>query len=1320
MTHAYSSREAQLRALLEARLEGALTKPVSEPPGARRRDPGSPVPLSPIQRSIWLLWQYQQAGPAYNVPFVLRLRGSLDRDSLLGAVRQLAQRHTVLRSVVVMDPDGEPATLARPATAVPVHERTLDVGQLDTELHTEANRPFDLRSEPPMRVVLFRIEDGHHVLAMTFHHIAVDAYARAAIFRELSACFQALAHGRPEPPPPVLQYADAVESRRNPASVEPEDLGWWVGRLADLGPALDLPACLPRSLPPWPAGTADIDIGDELYTRLKTTAAESGCTLFMVLLAALNVFLARTCDVTDIVVGTPESGRPDEELRDVIGCFVNTLAIRLDLSGDPTGTETLRRAREAALDSFSHATVPFEQVVAAINPERNPRTSPVFQVMLNVYDNPSIAAGLAGVEKVDGVSVALDSAKFDLVWHFVEDRQRQGLRSSLVYRADMFERASAERMTEWFRAVLESLLADPRAPISTIALERFAGPVTSGPRLAPPVAQTVHELTAQWARRTPDAVAVVGSDHALTYAQLDRWAESISARLQAVGVQPRQPVGLLLRRGAALVAAIMGTLKAGAYYVPLDPAYPPDRINGIVAGAGIATVVSEPELADGLPGEPAASVVLVSAPPSPDQALAHTGVTISRNDPVYAVFTSGSTGQPKGVLVEHGSLLNYLQALQRLVGEYLGEAPSFALVSTIAADLGFTNVFGALATGGTVHVLRQETSLDPRAYASYLGANRVDVIKMVPSHLQLLATHGELAEVLPRRLLILAGEACPWSLVDRIRSVRPDLAVHVHYGPAETTVSVLGGDVNDVPLARRGNIVPLGRPLANVDCYVIDPQGRQLPAGVAGELLIGGPCVARGYLGRPDLTAARFVPDPVSADTRCYRTGDRVRATHDGQIEFLGRLDDQVKIRGFRVELAEVQAALRAAPGVADAIVLAPDEQPNQKRLLAWVSGPDIDLEEIRAELRRRLPDYMIPAAIVVLDRLPLNANGKVDRAELPIPQAVYPAEDRPRPRTLTEEFIAKVWREVLDVEEFGVTDNFFALGGDSFLALRAIRAIGPQLRITEFVTRPTVRSLAALLDSRDKPGTAGALLHSFADADRADDPVVTLVCIPYGGGTASAYHDLAKVLDPSVRLVAVELPGHDPAGKSERLWRMPDLVDRLAEEIARRVVGPVAVYGHSSGTATAVVLAGRLESEGIPVVGVVVGARLPHPQDDSVLSDADYARDLREMGGLTSEMDGDVERAIVRNLRHDAEQAREWFAEVRAGAGRKLAAPLLCVVGEDDPGTRSYERDYLDWRSAAEQVDLAVIPGAGHYFLKYQAEELAALITERFGRPRR
>ncbi|MYW03976.1 MFS transporter, partial [Streptomyces sp. SID3343] len=696
----------------------------------------------------------------------------------------------------------------------------------------------------------------------------------------------------------------------------------------------------------------------------------------------------------------------------------------------------------------------------------------------------------------------------------------------------------------------------------------------------------------------------------------------------------------------------------------------------------------------------------------------------------YVLFTSGSTGAPKAVAVEHRNYRNYLHGLRERVGPGRtadGRPWNWALVSTFAADLGTTNVFGALTGGGCLHVLTRDQATDPEAFAAYLDTHRVDAMKLVPSHLEgLAALGGGLADVLPHELLICAGEALRADLVDRIRAVRPELTLHNHYGPTETTVSMLGAPVTGVPVGAAS--APLGLPFGNVGAHVVDGRGRPLPVGVPGELYVTGAGVARGYLGRDELTAERFVD---LAGRRAYRTGDLVRRLPDGLIEFLGRADQQVKIRGFRVEIGEVEAELAAQPGVREAIVVARGEG-SARKLVGYVvtdSATAGDGAAIRAATRTRLPDYMVPSAVVVLDALPLTGNGKVDRAALPAPD-IAPAEGgHVEPQTPAETAVAEAFAGVLSIDGVGASDDFFALGGDSFAAVQAVRTIGRGLSIIDLFQHPTVRELAALLDERAAEPDAGdrprVLLHKLT---RGTGPTtLTLVCVPYGGGSPITFQPLADALPVGHGLYAVELPGHDPSRPDDEPEALDALADRLTAQITERIHGPILLYGHCLGGALATALAARLEAAGAHLRGVALGGTFPAARlpgrfsewvsrklpGDRMLSDRAYLDFLRAMGGFTDVYDDAEQRYLIRALRHDVRQAEDFYTRAY-GEERPtpVRAPILCVVGDKDRATLLYEERYAEWEHFGPHVELAVIPRAGHYFLKHQAAELAATLS--------
>ncbi|WP_405141617.1 amino acid adenylation domain-containing protein [Sphaerisporangium sp. NBC_01403] len=1278
-----------------ADLAAALPRPGSAA-GARRERADGPTPLSGVQARLWFLAQLEPESTAYNVPVALRLHGPLQVEALLGAVRDLAERHHVLRSVID-DSGDEPVSVVRPAGDVPVSTVDIDRSQVEDAVAAHLATPFALDREPPMRAVLLTVGDEEHVLSLTFHHIATDAWTRGLLLSELSALYAARLGLRPPLEPPQAQYAEVAPVP------DLEELDWWAERLNGLPPVLDLPSDRSRPAVADPGGASvDLELPAELSERVRAVATAYRATPFIVLLAGLQALLARLAAGTDIAVGVPVAGRDHPDTEGVVGCFLNTVVVRTDVVGDPTGHELLARVREAALGAIAHASAPFDRVVDRLRPDRNLAATPLFQVMLN-YVSDAGRPDLPGLEVAE-IRLPEQTAKFDLNWQVVDSGPGRPLRGELGYRTDLFEAATASRFTRWYLTLLDGMLADLDAPVGAVPLEPVTDPVLAGEPLPSAEDAAVHRLIERWVDAVPDAPAVVGADRSLTYAELEAAANRIAHWLLAAGVRADEPVGVLLEPGADLACALFGIQKSGGGYLPMDPGYPDARIAAMLDAAGVRAVVTTAEFLDRI-GPDRRALALDRLP---SLSPARPDVDVRPEHLHHVIFTSGSTGTPKAVAAEHRSVTSYLTGMLPRIGVPGG---SYAVVSTPAADFGLTCVFGALTTGGTVHLVPRETAMDPDAFAGYLEAHRIDVVKCVPSHLELLASGGDLAAVLPERLLILAGEACPWDLVERARAARPGLRIQSHYGHTESTMICLVCDTEEIPAEHRTGIVPLGRPLAGVHGHLVDAHLRPVPAGVPGELVVGGPGVTRGYIGLPELTAERFVPDPLTGQGRCYRSGDLLRVMADGRVEFRGRVDDQVKVRGYRVELGEVTTALRALPQIADAVVL-PVGEGKARQLAAWVTPATVDTSAVRSALRERLPDYMVPAQLVVLDRIPLNPNGKVDRAALPEPQPE--ATVFVPPATAGEELVAQAWAKVLGVAEVGANDDFFALGGDSFAAVRAVKEIGHGLRVIDLFTRPTVAGLAAFLERKD----GGGLLHRLGGGRTSE---FTLVCVPYGGGSAAVYQPLAWALGERVEVLSVELPGHDPARPDELPLPMEELVEILAAEVAATASGPIAIYGHCVGSAPAVALARRLEADGIPVLGVIAAAGFPSARlpglarrlfrGDRWVSDQMFRDALRATGGLLDDMDEAAKRAAVGAMRHDADQARDWFSRELAGKGPLLRAPVLCVVGERDRATELHQERYAEWGAFAPRAELAVLPRAGHYFLRHQAEPLADLL---------
>ncbi|WP_327673510.1 non-ribosomal peptide synthetase/MFS transporter [Kitasatospora sp. NBC_00458] len=1315
--------KANARANAEAGAAGGTTGATAERYAIAPRPDGTPAPLSSAQRRMWFLAQYEPDSAAYHIPLALHIDGEPDPAVVGAALRDVLERHEVLRTVYPTV-DGEVRPEPLPADRLALTTADVPADRVDAWLETEAHRPFDLAAELPLRAALLRTGDGS-VLSLVLHHIAADGWSIGVLFGDLATAYAARREGRaPGFPPLAVQYADVAHWQQTELAAELDrQQTWWQERLRGATATVTVPTDRPR---PAVAGTSGArftaGLGAERTRRIRTLAEQTGTTVYMVLLAALQTVLGRYTGSEDVTVGTPVAGRTRSETEPLVGCFVNTLAMRTDLSGDPTVRGLLERVRESALGAYGHQDLPFERLIDALGLERELAHTPLFQVLLNVHNQAEARPRLPG-HTVGWRPIDTDAAKFDLSVAVVDTGG--DLAADLVWRTELYDEPTVRRFLGHLTTVLDAMAEAPDRPVAELPLltpsEQRQLAEWDDTLRGWDLGGTLHGLVEEQARRTPDAPAVRGADGVLSYTELDQRANALAHRLRALGVGPDRPVGLLVERSAALAVGMLGILKAGGAYLPLDPVYPDERIHGLLAAAGAAAVVTTEDLRGRLaPGIPAVVPDGSATADAPE-------VDVRPEHLCYLVFTSGSTGAPKGVAVEHRNYRNYLHGLrERIGGDQQGW--NWALVSTFAADLGTTNVFGALTGGGCLHLLTRDQATDPEAFAAYAAEHRIDAMKLVPSHLEGLAAHGAgLGAILPARLLICAGEALRPDLVTRIRSARPDLALHNHYGPTETTVSMLGApvpaDLGDAATA------PLGRPFGNVGAHVLDSRRRPVPVGVPGELYVSGAGVARGYLGRDDLTAERFTE--VNG-RRCYRTGDLVRRRPDGAVEFLGRIDHQVKIRGFRVETGEVEAELTARPEVREAVVVTRGEGAARTLAGYLVPADPADAPDpgaLRAALRTRLPDYMVPAVLVVLDALPLNANGKVDRAALPEPVAAQPVSaGGGAPATETEHAVAAAYRQVLAAEEIGAADDFFALGGDSFSAVHAVRLIGRGLSVIDLFQHPTVRELAALLDAR-AGGTADegprTLVHKLTRGNRP--AAVNVVCVPYGGGSPITFQPLADALPDDHRLYAVELPGHDPSRPDDELAELDALADTLTAQIRELIDGPVLLYGHCLGGALATALGSRLEAAGADLRGVALGgtfpaARLPgrfaewmarRLPGDRMLSNRSYLDYLRAMGGFTDVYDQAEQDFLVRALRHDVRQAEDFYTRAYGDARpAPIAAPILCVVGEKDRATLLYQERYAEWEHFGGTVDLAVIPRAGHYFLKHQAEELARVLV--------
>jgi amino acid adenylation domain-containing protein len=1093
---------------LAARVEAALAG------GARPADPpvvpvarGDRAPLSFGQERLWFLHQLEPDSPAYVIPLALRIGGALDVDALERALSEIVRRHEVLRTTFT-SLDGRPTQLIHPPTPVRLDRSSVAAlpgdeqeRALVAEATAEGRRPFDLEKGPLLRVRLIEVAGDDHVVLLTLHHIVSDIWTRAILNREISTLYEAFAAGRPSPLPELaVQYADyAVWQRAFMAGdVLAAHLAFWRGQLEGAPQTLELPTDRPRPPAQTFRGAARMfTLSPELSAAVKELCRREGATLYMTLLAAYQVLLHRYSGQDDLVVGTPIAGRTRAETEGLIGFFLNTLLMRSRVTPELTFREHLARVKDGALGAYAHQDMPFERLVQELSPAPDPSRSPLFQAIFNLQNAPREVIRLGGARVRGGVAENA-TVKVDLT--LIMTDSPQGLIGRLEYSTDLFDASTIERFLHQFETLLAAASREPQKKLRDLPVlpddERRRVLVEWNDTAADyAVAECFHELFEAQVDRTPAAPALVAGAARLTYGELEARANRLAHHLRARGVGPDAVVGVCLERTADLVIAVLGIMKAGGAYVPLDPGYPPRRLAQILGDARATVAVTLASLADKVTAPGVTAVRLdADAEAIAAESAARPPFEATPGDLAYVLFTSGSTGAPKGVAIEHRNLVNYVRGVQARLA--LPEGATYAYVSTFAADLGNTMLFPALAGGGCLHVLSEEVATDPDRVAAYVTREGIDAMKIVPSHLSALLSGAAAAQVLPRRLLVLGGEASSWELVDRIERLAPELRIMNHYGPTETTVGVL-----TYALSRGARpaapILPLGRPLPNSRMYVLDAQMAPTPTGVPGELYIGGAGVARGYLNQPELTKERFVKDPFSGSpgARLYRTGDRVRYLPDGTLLFLGRIDFQVKIRGFRIELGEIESALAAHVGVKDAVVLAQDDGAGNRRLVAYVvprpmEGPSP--AEAQAYLAQRLPDYMVPGVVHILSALPLTPNGKIDRKALLAIEEEHGADELPvAPRNPVEEVLAGIWGDVFEREAIGIHERFNDLGGHSLLAIqiiaRARDAFDVQIPLRAIFEAPTIAELSrriAELRLEGEPHAAPPLQRAPRDRD--------------------------------------------------------------------------------------------------------------------------------------------------------------------------------------------------------------------------------------------
>ncbi|NLU79281.1 amino acid adenylation domain-containing protein [Micromonospora sp. HNM0581] len=1136
------------------------------------------IPLSFAQRRYWYLHQLE-GGETWNMSAALRLTGELDLPAMDAAIRDVVERHEILRTTYVVNDQGEPYQRVLPAGEARVTTPVIEVspGEVAGAVDTAVAHPFDLATEIPFRASVIRSSPRDHVLVLAIHHIATDGSSSFPLARDLATAYTARRAGRaPRFTPLPVQYKDftlwqreVLGDLKDPNSLAAAQLEYWRKELAGVPQPLNLPLDRPRSADLSTDGDAVAFVVRSAVTAgLERLAAERGMTMSMIVQAALAVLLCKLGGGEDVPIGSPIAGRTDEALADLVGCFVNNLVLRVDLSGDPTFLDVLAQVRNKALTAYEHQDVPFDVLVEEINPDRSATYRPMFQVMCGwqnfarpVLDFPGLTAEFQ--------QALTTKAMVDLFFSMTLDDAAGVLYGDIQYGTRLFDRDTVEAMAARFVRVLEQLVADPTRCVGDVdvldAPERDRLLVRVNDTAEPTLEGGLLAAVRRRVQETPQAPAVLTENASLTYHELDVRSNQLAHWLVERGVRAESVVAVCLPRTANLVVALLAVVKAGGAYVPLDPEHPRSRIDHILAQARPVLVLDHEALS---------GLDCSGYPDHPPTVVVHPGNT------QYVIYTSGSTGAPKGVTIPRSAVANFLASVQRRFPLSPGERMLFS--TTVSFDMANTELYLPFVAGATMVMAARETVTDPAAVLAFIRRNRVSVVQATPGFWQMLLAHEPDAA---RGLRIITGaEAVPARLAETLAGQASE--VGNWYGPSETTTwSTMA------PLTS-GKPVAIGTPIGNTQVYLLDSRFCPVPRGVTAEVYIAGDGLARGYQGRSDLTAERFLSCPFGpAGSRMYRTGDLARWNRDGQLEYVARTDFQVKVRGFRIELGEIEHVLAAHPGVAQAAVVVRENPQGDRSIVGYVvpTSPDVGTEQLPAELvtylRGRLPDYMVPGTLIPLTELPLTPNGKLDRRALP-------EEDTSRgsgrePRNSQERRLCAIFGDLLDREVVGVDEDFFALGGHSLLAtrlsVRIRKEFGIEFPLRTIIKFPTVAELASLLLIGQPAGESadplGVVLPLNADPGTGKPP---LWFFHGGGGLGWAYFSFV-VHVPDRPAYALQARGYNGVG--ELVTSVEEMVDHYIEEMLRiQPDGPFHLIGWSYGGTVAQAVAAGLARRGYEI----------------------------------------------------------------------------------------------------------------------------------------